>query len=67
MVMPKYITRWAVERMRLELNRLEAQARRELKDPELKPLGLLRIDLVEECRRRLTFVATQANIRGEDG
>lgn len=48
--MPKYITQWAIERMRLELNRLEAQAKQELKDPALKPLGLLRIDLVEECR-----------------
>jgi len=58
--MPKYITRWAVERMRLELNNLEAQAKQELKDPALKPLGLLRIDLVEECRRRLAFIASQA-------
>ena len=63
--MPKYITWWAVERMRVELNRLEAQGKEELKDPELKPLGLLRIDLVEECRRRLAFIATQANVSRE--
>ena len=60
MGMPKYITRWAVKRMRRELDRFEAQAKKELKDPALKPLGVLRIDLVEECRRRLAFVATQA-------
>ena len=58
--MPKYITRWAVEQMHLELNKLEAQGKRELKDPARHPLGLLRIDLVEECRRRLAFIATQA-------
>lgn len=46
--------------MRLELNNLEAQAKQELKDPALKPLGLLRIDLIEECRRRLAFIASQA-------
>jgi len=46
--------------MRLELDHLEAQGKQELKDPELKPLGLLRIDLVEECRRRLAFIASQA-------
>lgn len=63
--MPKYITWWAVERMRVELNRLEAQGKEELKDPELKPLGLLRIDLVEECRRRLAFIAIQANVSRE--
>lgn len=51
--------------MRGELNRLEAQGKQELKDPELKPLGLLRIDLVEECRRRLAFIAIQANVSRE--
>jgi len=47
----------AIRQMHEELDQLETQGRRELKDPTSRPVGLLRIDLVEECRRRLAFIA----------
>jgi hypothetical protein len=47
----------AIRHMRKELDELEAQGRRELQDQTSRPVGLLRIDLIEECRRRLAFIA----------
>jgi hypothetical protein len=46
----------AVRELQLEIDRLEAQAKMELKDSQTRSLGSLRMDLVEECRRRLTFI-----------
>jgi len=58
--MAKYITGSAVEEMCKELDRPEAHRKEELKDPKRRPLGRIRIDLVEECRHRLAFIASQA-------
>jgi hypothetical protein len=46
----------AVRELQLELDRLEAQAKMEIKDSQTRSLGSLRMDLVEECRSRLTFI-----------
>ena len=52
----KKITQASICQMREELDQLEVQAKRELKDPNQHAVGLLRMDLVEECRRRLIFI-----------
>jgi len=44
--------------MQAELDQLEAQGKRELKDPNTHAMGSLRVDLIKECRRRLFFIAT---------
>jgi hypothetical protein len=54
---PKKITTAAIRQMQNELDQLEARGKRELSDLSSRPVGLLRIDLVEECRRRLSFIA----------
>jgi hypothetical protein len=46
----------AVQELQLELDRLEAQAKMEMKDSQTRSLGSLRMDLVRECRHRLTFI-----------
>ena len=46
----------AIKRLHLELNRVEKQARREIEHPHTRSLGTMRLDLVDECRRRLTFL-----------
>lgn len=56
--MVKNVTRAAIRRMQAELDQLEAQGKRELKDPNTHALGSLRVDLIKECRRRLFFIAT---------
>jgi hypothetical protein len=45
----------AIKQLHLELERLETQARSEIQDPNTRSLGTMRLDLIEECRRRLTF------------
>ena len=54
--MTKNITHAAIGQMREELEELEVQGRGELKDPSTHALGLLRIDLIKECHRRLFFI-----------
>ena len=44
--------------MQAELDQLEAQGKCEVKDASTHAMGLLRVDLVKECRRRLFFIAT---------
>jgi hypothetical protein len=56
--MVKNITDAAIRQLQEELDQLEAQGRRELKDPSTHAVGLLRVDLIKECRRRLFFIAT---------
>jgi hypothetical protein len=46
----------AIKQLHLELDRFEEQGKMEMKDPQTRPLGIARLDLVEECRRRLTFL-----------
>jgi hypothetical protein len=45
----------AVRQLQLELDRYEVLAKRETQDQQTRSLGLLRMDLVTECRRRLLF------------
>ena len=56
--MVKNIMHTAIRRMQAELDQLEAQGKREVKDPNTRAMGLLRVDLIKECRRRLFFIAT---------
>jgi hypothetical protein len=56
--MVRNTTNAAIRQMYEELDRLEAQGRRELKDRNTRAVGTLRMDLVQECRRRLCFIAT---------
>jgi hypothetical protein len=46
----------AIKQLHLELDQLEKQAKMELGDPHSRSLGAIRLDLIEECRRRLTFL-----------
>jgi hypothetical protein len=50
------ISRSAIEHLYLEQERLEEQARMEIQDPHTRSLGLVRLDLIEVCRRRLLFL-----------
>ncbi|MCU1297946.1 MAG: hypothetical protein JWO91_2224 [Acidobacteriaceae bacterium] len=45
----------AIKQLHLELDRLEKQARREIEHANSRSLGTMRLDLIEECRRRLAF------------
>jgi hypothetical protein len=49
------ISRPAIRQLQRELDLLEQQARVEMKSKQTQPLGIMRLDLVEECRRRLEF------------
>jgi hypothetical protein len=46
----------AIRQLHLELDRFEKQAKKEIEDPHARSLGVIRLDLIEECRRRLTFL-----------
>lgn len=61
--MTTMISSVTVRRMRLELDRLEAQARQEQKERKTRAMGTLRMDLVEECRRRLFLISTSVKDR----
>jgi len=52
--MVKDITDVAIRQMQKELRHIEAQGSRELRDQRTRAIGLLRIDLIEECHRRLS-------------
>jgi hypothetical protein len=49
------ITVPAIRQLNLDLDQLEQQANVEIREPHTRSLGTLRLDLVEECRRRLWF------------
>lgn len=53
----QHITLMTVRRMQGELDKLEAQAKEEVKVRKTRGLGLLRMDLVHECRRKLSFIS----------
>ena len=55
--MMQVITTGTLRKMHGELSQLESQALEELKTRKTRALGALRLDLVEECRRRLAFLA----------
>ena len=46
----------AIRHLQAELDRFEKQAREEIKDQHSHAIGVLRLDLIEECRRRLMFI-----------
>ena len=56
--MAKKITHAAICQIRKELDQLEVQAKLELKNPRTSAVGVLRMDLIEECRRRLLCITT---------
>jgi hypothetical protein len=43
--------------MELELDELEVQAKQEIKARRTRALGLLRIDLITQCRKHLLYIA----------
>lgn len=51
------VTLSSVRQMQLELDKLEAQAQQEVKVRKTRSLGLLRMDMVAECRRRLLYIS----------
>jgi Mg2+ and Co2+ transporter CorA len=46
----------AIRQIKQELDRLEQQAKLEVKHRHTCAVGTLRLDLIEECRRRLAFL-----------
>jgi hypothetical protein len=52
----RHISLAAVRQLHRELDPYEEQAKIEKQDPLTHSLGLLRMDLIEECRRRLMFI-----------
>jgi hypothetical protein len=57
MIVATKVTSDTVRKMQAELDKLEAQARTELNNKETRDLGILRIELVTEFRRRLLFIS----------
>lgn len=57
-IVVKNMTQAAIRQTQEELDQVEAQGKRELKDPSTHGVGLLRVDLIKECRCRLFFIAT---------
>jgi hypothetical protein len=51
----QHISLSAIRQLQLELVHYEEQAKIETQDRQTRSLGLLRMDLVTECRRRLMF------------
>ena len=51
------VTLATVRRMQVELDELEARAQKEVKVRKTRSLGMLRMDLVAECRRRLFYIS----------
>jgi hypothetical protein len=54
------ISHSAIKRLQLELDRLERQAKREIDNLRTRSLGTMRLDLIEECRRRLKYLSYMA-------
>jgi hypothetical protein len=50
------ISRSAIKQLFLEQERFEEQARMEIQDPHTRSRGIVRLDLIEQCRRRLLFL-----------
>ncbi|MCU1296274.1 MAG: hypothetical protein JWO91_552 [Acidobacteriaceae bacterium] len=46
----------AIKRLYTELEPFEKKAKKEMKDQRSRAIGIIRLDLIEECRRRLTFL-----------
>ena len=52
----RHISLSAVRQLQLEIDPYEELAKREKQDPLTHSIGLLRMDLIEQCRRRLMFI-----------
>jgi hypothetical protein len=50
------ISHSAIKQLYLEQERFEEQAMMEIQDPLTRSLGTVRLDLIEACRRRLSFL-----------
>jgi hypothetical protein len=50
------ISRSAIEQLYLEQEQVEKQAMLEMQNRHTRSLGIVRLDLIEECRRRLLFL-----------
>jgi hypothetical protein len=50
------ISRSAIEQLFLEQEQFEKQAVLEMQDRHTRSLGIVRLDLIKECRRRLLFL-----------
>jgi hypothetical protein len=46
----------AIRHLHAELDRFEKQAQEEIRDQHSHAIGILRLDLIEECRHRLMFI-----------
>jgi hypothetical protein len=60
----------AIRQLQVELQHYQHQANEEMKAPQTRSLGILRLDLIEECRARLNFllyVIKDAEERAEEG
>jgi hypothetical protein len=55
-MMVREITLSAIRQLESEIEKCEAQAKRELEKRKTRAVGLLRADLLRECRWRLTFM-----------
>jgi hypothetical protein len=54
--MVREITLSAICKLESEIEKSEAQAKREIENRKTRGIGLLRADLLWECRHRLTFL-----------
>jgi hypothetical protein len=63
MIVSATVTSATVRKMQAELDQFEAQARRELDNKETSDLGILRMELVAEFRRRLLFISFSMRTR----
>lgn len=61
------VTLAAVRKMHLELDELEIRAQLEVKARKTRSLGLLRMDLVAECRRRLLYISVAIKQSPKEG
>jgi hypothetical protein len=52
----RWISLSAIKQLYIEQERFEEQARMEIQDPHTRSRGIVRLDLIEQCRRRLLFL-----------
>ncbi len=63
MIVAATVTSATVRKMQAELDQLETQARRELNNKDTHDLGILRMELIAEFRRRLLFISFSLRTR----
>jgi hypothetical protein len=55
-MMFREVTSSTIRQLESEIEKYEAQAKGELEKRKTRAVGLLRADLLRECRQRLTFI-----------